>query len=62
MWNEVWIGDRWVPLDGTLALGGIGADHIKLGDSSLAGGSPLADLLAVTQVFGRLELEVVKQN
>jgi hypothetical protein len=58
MWNEVWIADRWVPVDATLGLGGIGADHIKLGDSNLSGGSPLADLLTVIQVFGRLELEV----
>jgi hypothetical protein len=60
MWNEVWIKDRWIPLDPTLGQGGIGADHIKLGDSSLSGGSPLADLLAVIQVFGRLELEVIE--
>src|SRR5262249_42960521 len=60
MWNEVWINDRWVPMDGTLGLGGIGADHIKLGDSNLGGGSPMADLLAVIQVFGRLELEVLE--
>jgi hypothetical protein len=62
MWTEAWIGDRWVPLDATLALGGIGADHIKLGASNLAGGSPLADLLGVTQALGRLELEVVEQQ
>jgi Transglutaminase-like superfamily len=60
MWNEVWIKDRWVPLDSTLGLGGIGADHIQLGDSNLAGGSPLADLLNVIQVFGRLELEILE--
>jgi len=60
MWNEVWINDRWVPMDATLALRGIGADHIKLGDSNLSGGSPLADLLGVIQVFGRLEIEVIK--
>ena len=34
--------------------------HIKLGDSNLAGGSPLADLLSVIQVFGQLELEVLE--
>ena len=60
MWNEVWITDRWIPMDPTLGLGGIGADHIKLGDSNLAGTSPLADLLSVIQVFGRLELEVLE--
>jgi hypothetical protein len=59
MWNEVWIADRWIPLDGTLGQGGIGADHIKLGDSDLAGGSGLAAMLPVVNVFGRLELEVV---
>jgi hypothetical protein len=60
MWNEVWIKDRWIPLDPTLALGGIGADHIKLGDSNLSGGSPLADLISVIQVFGQLELDVLE--
>jgi len=60
MWNEVWIADRWVPLDGTLGLGGFGADHIKLGDSDLSSGSGLAAMLPVMSVFGRLELEVVE--
>ena len=59
MWNEVWIKDRWVPLDGTLGLGGIGADHIKLGDSNLAASTDLAAMLPVAHVFGGLELEVV---
>jgi hypothetical protein len=59
MWNEVWISDRWIPLDGTLGMGGIAADHIKLGDSSLSSGSGLAAMLPVVNVFGRLELEVV---
>jgi hypothetical protein len=60
MWTEVWIDDRWLPLDGTLGLGGIGADHIKLTDSNLSGGSPLSDLLSIVQVFGRLKLELVE--
>lgn len=59
MWNEVWINDRWVPLDATLGLGGIGGDHLKLDDSSLAGASAYTAMLPVIQVFGRLELEVV---
>jgi hypothetical protein len=62
MWNEVLIGDTWAPLDATLGQGSVAADHIKLGDSNLAGGSPLADLLSVIQVFGRLELEVIEQR
>ena len=49
-----------MPLDPTLGEGGVAADHLKLGDSNLSGGSPLADLLNVIQVFGRLELEVLE--
>jgi transglutaminase-like putative cysteine protease len=37
-WTEAWLGGRWVPLDATQADGGIGADHIRLGDTSLADG------------------------
>jgi hypothetical protein len=59
MWNEVWIQDRWVPLDATLGLAGIGAGHIKLGVSSLEGVSPFAALVPVLEVMGTLELDVV---
>ena len=60
MWNEVWIKDRWVPMDATLGLSGIGGDHIKLADSNLAGANAYSAMLPVIQVFGRLELEVVE--
>jgi hypothetical protein len=60
MWNEVWIADRWVPLDPTLGLSGIGGDHIKLADSNLAGADAYAAMLPVIEVFGRLELEVIE--
>lgn len=60
MWNEVWIKDRWVPMDATLGLSGIGGDHIKLADSNLAGASAYSAMLPVIQVFGRLELEVIE--
>jgi hypothetical protein len=59
MWTEAWITDRWIPLDATFGLGGIGADHIKLGHSSLSTGTPMTDLLGVIQIFGRLELELI---
>jgi len=60
MWNEVWIADRWVPMDATLGLSGIGGDHIKLADSNLAGANAYSAMLPVIQVFGRLELEVLE--
>ena len=59
MWNEVWINDRWIPLDATLGRGGIGAGHIKIGDSDLSSASPVSALLPVVQVIGQLELEIV---
>ena len=60
MWNEVWIADRWVPMDATLGLSGIGGDHIKLADSNLAGASAYSAMLPVIQMFGRLELKVIE--
>ena len=60
MWNEVWIDDRWVPLDGTLAYGGIGGAHIKLGHSNFKGVSPLASLMPVFQIMGQLKVEVIE--
>jgi hypothetical protein len=60
MWNEVWTGDRWLPLDATVAQGTVGADHIKLKHASLQGVSAYAVMLPLLQVIGRLELEVVR--
>jgi hypothetical protein len=60
MWNEAWIDDRWIPLDGTLGQGGVAAERLMLADSSLSGATSLAAMLPVVKVFGRLELEVVK--
>jgi hypothetical protein len=62
MWNEVWIGDRWLPLDATVAQGAVGADHIKLRHSSLHGESAYAVMLSLLQVVNRLELEVVSSS
>jgi len=59
MWNEVWIEDRWIPLDGTLGLGGVAADRISLGSSSFSEATELSALLPVVSLFGQLELEVV---
>ncbi len=60
MWTEVYIGQRWVPIDGTLALGGIGADHLKIAQSNLK--SAFAVLLPVVQVAGRLQIDVLESS
>jgi transglutaminase-like putative cysteine protease len=59
MWNEVWIKDRWIPLDATLGLGGIGAGHLKLAVSNLGGAAAYGAFLPVFQVLGRLKISVV---
>jgi len=59
MWTEVWIKDRWIPLDATLGLGGIGGAHLKFAHSSMQGTAAYAELLPVVQALGRLKLEIV---
>ena len=60
MWNEVWIGDRWIPLDATRGLGGIGATYLKLADSSLQGESAYSCFLPVAQVIGQAKIEILE--
>jgi hypothetical protein len=59
MWTESEIKGRWVPLDATQGRGGIGCDHLKLGESSLQGSQAYVDILRVVSVFRQLELSVV---
>jgi hypothetical protein len=59
MWNELWIGQRWMPLDATLGRGGIGAAHLKLCDSNLAGAQAYSCFLPVAQVIGQIKVEIL---
>jgi hypothetical protein len=60
LWTEVYIDKHWIPIDATLAKGGIGAGHLKLAHSSLKGASAYSSFLPVVQVVGRLKIEVVE--
>ncbi|MBW3540150.1 MAG: transglutaminase domain-containing protein [Planctomycetes bacterium] len=62
MWTEAYLDGKWIPLDATLGQGGIGATHIKLGQSSFAddGPAPVTAFLPLLKILGRLEIEVVK--
>lgn len=62
MWTEAFIGGKWVPLDGTLGLGGIGPGHIKFADSDLSddGPTPVSAFLPLLNVLSNLKIEVVK--
>ncbi len=59
MWTEVYIGGRWIGLDGTLGKGGLGGGHLKLSQSSMAGTTAYDVLLSMLQVIGRLKIEVL---
>ncbi len=60
MWNQLWIDDRWVPMDATLGRGGIGAAHLKLTDSNLAGAQAYSSFLPIAQVIGQLKIEILE--
>lgn len=60
MWNEVYVAGRWIPVDATLARGGIGAGHIKIAHSNLSEATALGCFLPVAQVLGRLKIEVLE--
>ncbi len=60
MWTEVFINGQWIPLDATLGRGGIGAAHIKLGDTGFQdeGPAPTAAFLPILRVIGNITLQV----
>jgi hypothetical protein len=60
MWNELYLGDRWIAMDATLGQGGIGAAHVKLAHADLDGVSAFSSLLPVAQVAGQLRVEVLE--
>jgi hypothetical protein len=57
MWAEVFVDGRWIPVDGTLALGGIGAAHLKIAQSDLKDATIANVVLPTLRVLGRLEIE-----
>ncbi|MEE9603926.1 MAG: transglutaminase-like domain-containing protein [Thermoguttaceae bacterium] len=57
MWTEVYVDGLWIPIDATLAMGGIGAGHLKLAHSNLKGASAISSFISVAQVLGRLKIE-----
>jgi hypothetical protein len=62
MWTEVWVKGRWLALDAVWGLGSVGADHIKIADSSWHDAQSLTPLLPVTRVLGKVTIEVLRVN
>jgi len=51
MWYEVYADGQWLPLDATLAHGGVGAGHVKIADHSWHDEKTLAPLFPVLRVL-----------
>lgn len=62
MWNEVWINNRWVPLDATRGQGGIGADHLKFQSSNLAADAADSAVLRGLTVIHQLQLTIAESQ
>ena len=60
MWTELWIDDRWIGMDATLGRGGLGAGHIKISHTSLAGPGAYSSLLPVLKLLGQMKVEVLE--
>ncbi len=62
MWIEIWAEDGWYALDPTIGDGSVDATHIKLADSSLAGGVIGGLSLAIMRAMNRLNVNVVEYS
>ena len=62
MWTEVWIADRWIPLDATLGQGGIGGAHLKVSHTNFSASNGFESFLPVLDLMGKLELSVLEAN
>jgi transglutaminase-like putative cysteine protease len=62
MWTEVWVKGQWLGIDGTRGLGSVGADHVKIADSSWHDVESLTPLLPVARVVGKVSMEVIRVN
>jgi hypothetical protein len=61
MWTEAYVNGRWVPLDATLGLGGIGVGHIKVADADLSENSaaPVGAFVPIVHLLGKMQVSPV---
>jgi len=59
MWNEVWIGDRWIGLDAMAGRGRVAADRIKILDTDLGDGEAHLALSSLLLWIGQGRLEIL---
>ncbi len=56
LWNEMLIDNHWIPMDGTLGLGGASAVRIQIADSDLETSSFVTLASKILQIAGNLEV------
>ena len=62
MWSELWMQNRWLPIDATRADGGVGGGHIKIAHASMSDADGLMVFLPVLQVVGQMQIDVVEET
>lgn len=62
MWTEAYVNGRWVPLDATLGLGGIGVGHIKVADADLSENSaaPVGAFVPIVHLLGKMQVSPIR--
>ncbi len=60
MWTEVWIENRWLPIDATRPDAEFVAARLKLSDSNLYDASDFGIVAPVIRVAGRVKIEPLK--
>lgn len=64
MWTEAYVDGRWIALDPTLGIGGIGVAHIKLAECDFTDdtASPVSSFLPLFNLMGNMKIEVVSSE
>jgi len=59
MWTEVFVNQKWIPLDATLGRGPVGGTHIKVADSSLDGVDAMLSFFPILRIVNKVHIEAV---
>ncbi|MBY0232903.1 MAG: transglutaminase-like domain-containing protein, partial [Gemmataceae bacterium] len=62
MWNEAWIGGKWLALDAISGKGWVAATHLTMAHHSWAGTATQAPLLPIAQSLGKLSVEIISED
>lgn len=58
MWSEAYLRGRWVAFDGTIGLGFVGADHIKISHHTYNEVESLAPIASLQNFIGKAKIQI----